>query len=504
MSRKRKFYRYHLFLSLSLVYGCQLPGSQTPRVLSVSPSELPSAIPVLPTVTPASLAPTPVQPQPISEPTPIAFSSVKPSPLLPKPTVSATSAGVFEVLSQSELLEVKNNALISANNRFAAKLFQTLAEEQTGNQFFSPVSVSLALMMAWNGAQGTTQAEMSQTLEISGFKPDDLNRGAHLLMRKMLRPAEDIQLEVANAIWANDRFELLPEFVKKNEENFLAAVRSSHFKNGPTQAEINAWVNERTHKKIPHVLAPEEADKAQAWEENTLAILANAIYFKANWTHQFETFETKDREFKLADGSSKTVPMMRLFDNFKYLPPNHPTFKNQFQAIQLPYGKKSTLGMYLFLPSYGVALPKIYPEVANLIQNPSFFNALSFDAGYVILPKFKFNSFYLLNTPLKKMGMNLAFDASQADFSKIAKITHSDQHFFISDIFQKANIEVNEEGTVAAAVTVITTTSDIGSSGPTRQIEMILDRPFMYLIRDNETGQILFMGTVQDPSQEQD
>lgn len=453
MSRKRKLHRYQLLLSLSLVYGCNvLPGLLGPNN------------------------------------TFFGFQQAR---------YFSTQA-----LSLDEIQEVKDHPLVTANNRFAFKLFNTLAEERKEkNLFVSPLSVSLAFQMAWNGSRGQTQAEMAKTLEMEGLTPEQINRGAHLLMRKLLKPAPDIQLEVANAIFANDRFELIPEFVKKNETNFLAGVRSSQFKNGPTQVEINTWVNQQTQGKIPSVLSPkEDPAEARLWEEMTLMYLINALYFKADWTRKFEEFETQDRVFTLADGSVKKLPMMRQFGSFRHLGPNLPGLNNDFQALELPYGKEGQVGMYLFLPSYGSSVEKMRKALAEL-DSKLLFQSFGYERGSVILPKFKNQDRHDLVAPLKKMGMKLPYDKALADFFDMAKPRSPGERFYISDAFQIAKVEVNEAGTVATAVTVVLASAQ-PSSQPMRQIEMILDRPFMYLICDNQTGQILFMGSVQDPSLE--
>jgi serine protease inhibitor len=479
MARQRKLHRYLLLLSLSLAYGCQATPGATPK---------PSASITLPAPNPSTT--TSPMPTNASPPNPVQ-ASASPDPGLQ-----------IQALSPAEIQEVAANPLVGANNSFALKLFNTLAEErQEKNLFVSPLSVSLAFQMAWNGARNETQAEIGRTLGILNLSEQQINRGANLLMRKLLKPASDIQLEVANAIFANDRFELLPEFVKKNQENFLAGVRSSHFQNGKTQAEINAWVSQQTHAKIPSVLAAiDDPDEAKRWEANTLMYLINALYFKADWTKRFEEFETKSRDFTLANGNVVMVPMMRQFGYFNYLGPNENGLKNNFQALKLPYGKEGKVGMYIFLPSYGTPLKQIRTELANTdIQR--LFQSFGYYPGSISLPKFKNQDRHNLVEPLKKMGMTQAYDKVAADFLNMAKPRTPDENFFISDAFQVAQVEVNEVGTIASAVTVVEMSTD-ASSAPLRQIEMIVNRPFMYLIRDDETGQILFMGSIYEPLSE--
>lgn len=474
MSRQRRIHRLFWFATLSLAYGCQ------------------TAVP-----------PQPTTPLPSSSPQPVATPTARPSqptpsPVMPEPTPTPELG--IKALSETESQEMYNHPLREANQRFAFKLFGELSEaREQKNLFVSPLGVSLALLMTWNGAREQTKTHMENVLEISGQSHESINRGAQLLMRKLLRPAQDIQLEVANAIWANDRFEILPDFKARNEDYFLAAVRTTHFKNEVTQAEINDWVSQQTHGMIPEVLTPlTDIQAIEQFEKQTLMYLLNAIYFKASWTQKFETFETRPQDFTLADGNKKKVPMMRQFSSFAYLPPNR--IQNNFQAIRLPYGKEGKVGMYLFLPDYGTPLETMQAELAKM-DFAQLMRAFSYDNGSLTLPKFKLKDEHDLISPLVALGMGDAFDADTANFLGMAVPRTRDENFYISKAFQKANVEVNEEGTKAAAVTVVEVSAQ-ASSAPTRVIEMNLNRPFMYMIVDQDTQQILFMGSVYDPSQE--
>lgn len=470
--QKRKLYRIHLLLSLSLVYGCQSPPATSP------------------------------QPGPTNLPIP----TLRPTPIDSAPATASPEAELqIQALSEAEIQEVKTNPLIDANNRFALKLFQKLsAERRAKNLFVSPISVSLALQMAWNGAKKQTQAEMAKTLEIQDLSEELINRGAHLLMRKLVKPATDMQLEVANGIFVNQRYKLNPEFLNKNKVNFLAEIRNQYFQNGPTQTEINAWVKQQTHGKIPLVLNKiENPDEAREWEEKTNMFLLNAIYFKAKWSEEFETFETREREFYPAEGPSKKVMMMRQFSYYRYLSPNRPGLSNEFQSLELPYGKDKKIGMYLILPSYGNSLYATR-EAFLKMDLQVFFQSFAYESGSLILPKFKQEHQFPLNDALRHLGMNTAFDNNLANFDAMIDFSPDKEKFYLSNVIHFSNIEVNEEGTEAAAVTVIQpqATAVVSSPPITKQLEIVFDRPFMYLIRDNETGQILFMGNVYDPSVE--
>ncbi len=466
--QKRKLYRIHLLLSLSLVYGCQgTPSSSLGASNSAPKGDL--------LLSPASKS---------------------------GPVIRTETGWQVQALTPEDLQELWKNPLLESNQRFALKLYLALAEEKKAQNFFvSPLGISLVLQMAWNGARNQTRSEMAKVLEIEGLNPEQINRGAQLLMRKLYKPASDIQLEMVNGIFANDRFEILPDFITKNQTHFAADVRLLKFKNGPTQTEINAWVNENTNGRIPELLSViRDTDEAEKWENSTLMYLINALYFKAHWHEQFLAFETKLREFTLVDGTKKQVPMMRQFGEYDYLMPNHPELKNQFQAIELVYGDRGKIGLYLFLPSYDRTLIQMQKELAQLSFQKVFF-AFELAQGSISLPKFKQSHFLDLSQLLISLGMKQAFEPALADFYAMAKPRFEGEKFAISEAFQKTFIEINEEGTEASAASALRPTAQ-PSSEPLREIEMIVDRPFMYLIRDNDTGQILFMGNVYDPSVE--
>ncbi|PIQ23526.1 hypothetical protein COW64_24130, partial [bacterium (Candidatus Blackallbacteria) CG18_big_fil_WC_8_21_14_2_50_49_26] len=461
MTRKLRLRRTPLFLSLSLVYACQ--GSQT------APSSLQKPLPV-----PSSSSQANTVPQP-----------------------SASPEHRIQGLNEAEIAEVKANPVVAANNRFAFKFLSALSEEQAEkNLFVSPLSVSLALQMTLNGTMGETKTEIAKALGIENLKPEEVNRGASQLMRKLVKPAEDIQLEVANGMFINDRFEILPEFIKTNQEHFFSEVRNLHFANGPTQAEINTWVNQQTHQKIPELLEPVDPDPD--WEELTVMYLINALYFKADWSRKFEEFETQNRNFTLSNGDLTQVPMMRQFGSFHYLAPGDSTLKNDFQAIELPYGQTGKVSMYLFLPSYGSSLTQLRKDL-NQMDLETLFQSFGTEVGSLTLPKFKQDWESSLINSLKTLGIHQAFDQGFADLFALAKPRFPGDDFYISEVFQKSQIEVNEKGTTASAATYVEV-SNLPSSEPQRALEMICNRPFLYLIRDNQTSQILFVGQVYDPS----
>lgn len=466
MVRKRRLHRLHLLATLSLVYGCQGTSGSSLGASHLAPK--------------AELL----------------LSSASKS----GPVVRTETGWQIQALASEELQELWKNPLLESNQRFALKLYLALAEEKKAQNFFvSPLGISLVLQMAWNGARNQTRSEMAKVLEIEGSSPEQINRGAQLLLRKLYKPASDIQLEMVNGIFSNDRFEILPEFISKNQTNFAADVRMLKFKNGPTQKEINAWVKENTNGRIPELLSViGDTDEAENWENFTLMYLINALYFKANWHKQFEKFETKPRDFTLVDGTKKQVPMMRQFDEYYYLMPNHSQLKNQFQAIELVYGNRGKIALYLFLPSYDRTLVQMQKELERLTFK-DVFSAFELAHGSISLPKFKQSHFLDLSKVLINLGMKHAFEPALADFYAMANPRFTGEKFAISDAFQKTFIEINEEGTEASAASVLRPTA-LPSSEPLREIEMILDRPFMYLIRDNDTGQILFMGNVYDPS----
>jgi serpin B len=367
--------------------------------------------------------------------------------------------------------------IIKADNQFGFDLFKrVLANDDTSdNVFISPTSVALALAMAYNGADGATKTAMEETLKKNGLTAEEINQTYKSLIDALKQLDPDVLLEIANSIWYRDDVEVMPDFINTNRAYYDAEVRSLKF-NAEARNIINAWVADKTHDKIKEVLdfIPPDA----------IMYIINAIYFKGIWKSEFEKAKTSDLPFYLKDGSVIQVPTMQQQDTFKYL-------NNElFSAIELPYGS-GNFSMVIMLPENGKSTDDIVNQLSPETWS-EWINGLSEKEVVLHLPRFKFEYKKLLNDDLTDMGMGIAF-SPDADFSKIDPT----RDIMISRVIHKTFVEVNEEGTEAAAVTVIEfiETSIIGDS----PVYLYIDKPFLFVIKEKDTGAILFIGRVNNP-----
>jgi serpin B len=366
----------------------------------------------------------------------------------------------------------------SANIGFAFKLLKQLAKDQPGtNIFISPYSASTVLQMACNGAGGQTKTEMQQVLGTTGMTAEAVNAANKVCDQFLNSLGTNVVLTAANAIWCRKRTSLKPAFVACNQQYFGATVDALDFDDPRSADIINAWASDKTHGRINHI-----ADGLV--NQLTEMVLANAVYFKGKWEDPFKVQNTEDRAFHLRAGRQKMMPMMEQTRKFTY------RRGSGYQAVRLPY-EGCELAMYVFLPDAGSSPEKLIGIMNGdnwqRVTKPGFERR----EGTVVLPRFKLEYGVELTRPLKALGMRAAF--GKADFSGIA-----DLDLFISAVRQQAFVEVNEEGTEAAAVTGIALQSS-AAMNPAKPFQMIVDRPFLFLIEDQATRTILFMGVVYDP-----
>ena len=373
--------------------------------------------------------------------------------------------------------------LVDGNNAFALDVYQAL-HSQDGNLILSPFSISLALAMTHAGARGETEAQMAQTLHFPGqeqlhpaFNALDLALESEKL--NLDKDQEPMQLNIANAVWAEQTFSFLQEYLDTIAVNYGAGIHLSDFVNNyePTRREINNWVSDETKDKIKNLL-PDGSLSA-----DTRMVLVNAIYFKADWLDQFDANDTYDYTFYLLDGSQVTVPMM---GQMMYIPY---AAGDGYQAVELPYAGNSA-AMDIIVPDAGR-----FEEVESALTSERLNEILgSMEQNSVMLrmPKFEFESSFSLSDTLTNMGMPAAFDRNAADFSGMT----GKQDLFIGDVIHKAFVAVDEEGTEAAAATAVIMEL---AGAAFSELSLIIDRPFIFFIRDLETGQILFVGRVVNP-----
>jgi serpin B len=366
--------------------------------------------------------------------------------------------------------------IVSANTRFGFELFAQLAEEDAGkNLFISPASIAIALTLVYNGAGGRTREAMARTLALEGMSLDEVNQAGAALIEALQGADPQVRLAIANGLWAAQDVALKPAFLHELRETYDAEIAAVDFSDPAILKRINDWVKARTEGKIDAILS--RLDPA------TLLVLVNAIYFKGAWTTPFEEEKTRDGPFTLLDGSRKSVPMMAQSGSYR-------TYRGQgFQAVRLPYGAGRT-AMYIFLPDRGSSLGAFQERLAAESWNAWMVRFRQME-GSIVLPRFKLAYEKTLNGPLAALGMGIAFGRG-ADFSAL-----SDTPSYISKVIHKAFVEVNEEGTEAAAATAVVMMKAMMM--PQETFRMVVDRPFFCAIRDDRTGALLFMGSIVDP-----
>ncbi len=377
---------------------------------------------------------------------------------------------------------VMKSELVSAQNRFGLSLLCRLTDADHGqNVFVSPVSVAMCLAMAYNGASGRTQVGMAKALEISGMSPDVLSRTSAALMQDLLAADPKVKLQIANSLWAVRGIAFERPFLRANQQYFKARVTNLDFASPDAAQTINAWVSENTNGLIRSIV-----DRIDPLD---IMFLINAIYFKGTWTEQFDKAASYQRDFYRLDGATVKRWMMQQDGKYQYFGTEN------FQAVSLPYGS-GRLSMYLFVPEEKDGLPDLLKQLstANWEKWLAGFHRMS---GAVVLPRFKLEYETSLNDALKALGMADAFNPNAADFSKMVK---PPIQTYISEVKHKTFVEVNEEGTEAAAVTS-TRVAMTAMPSPQERFSIVADRPFLCCIRDNTTGAILFIGAVYDPTQ---
>ena len=384
----------------------------------------------------------------------------------------------------AEALDTVDPNLVRANTIFGFKLLNALRQsQQHNNTLLSPFSLSVALAMARNGAAGETERAIVSALQLQALDPESINVNYVYLQRALQAPDSKVTLEIANALWAADDIEFDPGFLDRNNQFLDTDIATLDFTE-PTNVEtINDSINTNTNGAIPSVV--------EAIDPQTIACLISGIYFKGSWQEEFDTSLTRDEPFTLADGSITHISMMRRTDW-------HPYYAgDQFQAVSLPYGN-GQMGMYIFLPNPDTDLNTFLDRLS--IENwESWMSQFSQREVSLVMPKFKLQYSAELKNALERLAMGIAFDEDRADFSRM---TASSVPVFISYLTHTAVVEVNEEGTEASTGSFVffdaVPTAVAEESVP--PIPFIVNRPFFLAIRDNQTGTVLFMGVVMDPT----
>lgn len=370
--------------------------------------------------------------------------------------------------------------ILKTDQQFAFEFFGKVFNEEVKGEdksfMVSPFSLSMALAMTWNGSAGETKSAMQKTLKWNDFENDDaVNSYYQKLKEALLKTDPSTKLSIANSIFTNKFVAIKPDFIKTNTNYYNATVQSVDFSLPATKDIINKWASDNTNGLIKKVI-----DKTSSED---LMYLLNAIYFKGIWTSRFEAKNTSKNTFMTENGTKRTVDMMFQTAKFNYIEDEN------MQMVQLPYGNQA-FSMLVLLPKSG----KKQTDVVAALQNKEYWSklvtSLSEKEVDLHLPKFKTEYSKKLNDVLINMGMGVAF-SDAANFSRM-----SDLPAKISFVKQDTYISTDESGTEAAAVTTVG--MEITSVGPTTKVDFNANKPFLYVIQENSTGAILFMGSVKD------
>lgn len=369
--------------------------------------------------------------------------------------------------------------LIDASNQFGFALLHQLQEaEDAKNLLLSPASITLALAMTYSGAAGETEQAMAKAMSLQGMSKEEMNQAVLDLRQSLQSIDPKVELTIANSLWARQGVSFKREFLDTNRQYFGAQVSVLDFADPEAPQTINRWVDANTKGKIKKIV--------DNISPRTVMFLLNAIYFNGKWQKPFDKSLTQEKPFHLANGEQKRVPMMAQTGKFPYL-------KGEgFQMVSLPYGA-GRLSMVIALPDEGVSLSEWLKSLDAKSWKEWTSRLVSTD-GELQLPRFKSEYDKTLNDALKSLGMAVAFEPNRADFSGM----RDERDLFIEKVHHKAVVEVNEEGTEAAAVTSV----QVGITSvqqPRPPFKMVVDRPFFFAIRDTRTGMVLFMGAVYEP-----
>jgi serine protease inhibitor len=394
-------------------------------------------------------------------------------------TVTACEKDAGNVGDNKIPVDKSTEELIKSDNEFGIDLFKKILDYQDpdSNVMISPISAALALAMTYNGADNDTKTAMEVSLRKEGFTAEEINEMYKDLISALVSVDPNVTLNIANSIWYRNTFNVEQDFINTNREFYDAEVQALDFGDPAARDIINGWVEEKTNDKIKDII--KEISPA------TVMFLINAIYFNGTWTYEFDKDYTSDNDFYLSGGGVIQVHTMHLTADIMYAE------NDLFSAAELFYGD-GNYSMVILLPDNG-------KTVDDIINGLTVDTWDEWTAGFgeakvsVGLPKFRFEFGDSLNSALTDMGMGVAFDPDQADFSKI----NPDQQIFISMVKQQAYIDVNEEGTEAAAATVVEMEL---TAIPDDLIYFTVNRPFLFVIKEKDTNSIIFIGRVMEPA----
>jgi len=366
----------------------------------------------------------------------------------------------------------------SEQKDFVFAFYSEIAKDENSNVFFSPLSISTAFSMAYEGAKENTASEMQH---VFGFEPDDAKRQKAIseLLSRFNHKDDWYSLQVANALWVKDGYKIKQDYLDTAKTHYSSTVDNVDFVIDDGIDMINGWVKEKTNDKIENILAPGSTD------EMTRMVITNAVYFKGKWSSEFNPRNTSEKPFWTYKDNSVMIPMMRQpVDIYNYAKTEN------LQALELNY-LGGDISMVILLPKDrdGIQSLEQYMDKKKLDEIK---DSMARQPLTVEIPKFEFETEYSLKSPLQSMGLHDAFDESNADFHGI-----TDEQVYIERAAHKAFVNVNEKGTEAAAITALVLQAESGPPEPRHKF--IADHPFMFVIQEKETGEILFIGRLVDP-----
>ncbi len=367
----------------------------------------------------------------------------------------------------------------NANNQFALEFYSELNKAEKGNLFFSPYSISAALAMTYEGAKGQTADEMKSVFH---FPENNILRPNFAAIYNDINKVDKAyELKTGNALWVQQDYPFLEDYLTTVEKYYGGKAANVDFveETEKSRQTINSFIEEQTNNKIKDLI-PEGVLNSM-----TRLVLTNAIYFKGTWEWEFDKSDTKERDFKITPDNKVKVDMM-------YMEPDKATFNyantGELQILEMPY-KDDEISMLILLPKENLESIELTTENLNKWKNQMREEKLN----SIYLPKFEFDTKYSLNENLKTLGMPTAFDSGKADFSGMT----GGKDLFISEVIHQAYVKVDEKGTEAAAATAVV--MKLTSAGPDQSRIFKADHPFIFIIQEKETGNILFLGKVIDP-----
>jgi serine protease inhibitor len=395
------------------------------------------------------------------------------NPMSPGPPSTPSSSAPPAVMQAQQANTPVDPAIVTADNTFGLNLFQNLNSGATGNVAIAPISVAMALQIVYNGAGGASQQGMAQTLALGSLSTQDLNNDNAALQGSLLNPDPLVQLTIANSLWMHLDTNTVPAAFTQMDQTYYGATVGDL---AGAPANVNSWVSTETDGLITSILP-------SANYASVVAVIANVIYFKGQWSTEFDPSLTAAAPFTLMDGTQVSVPMMHQSATYGYLQGAN------FQAVRIPYGV-GRLSMLVVMPDAGTSLNSFVASLTPTMLN-GWVGQLQTGMGNLSMPKFTTTFGASLVQPLSTLGMQAAFCPDpQASFPGIGLTC-------IQDVEHKTVVEVDESGTVAAGATTVTLTP---TAVPAPLFTLTLDHPFLYAIRDDQTGELLFIGAMINPS----